>query len=108
MPPALTPTYPGLNGFLPFRGTFMIDLVFVAMFLVLPVMAWSIYQVRYRRHYSLHKWTQIGLGVILLVAVTAFEIDMRFISGWEQRARASPYFATLVYPALYIHLVFSI
>ncbi len=102
------PTYPGVNGFLPFRGTFMIDLVFVAMFLAVPVLAWSIYQVRYRRRYTLHKWTNITLGVILLVAVVAFEIDIRFVSGWTERARPSPYFATWVYPALYTHLVFSI
>ena len=49
----------------------MLDVVFLAMFVVVPVMLYSIYLVRYRRRYRLHKRLQLGLGLILLMAVTA-------------------------------------
>ena len=75
----------GLNGFLGYRGSLMLDVVFLAMFAVVPVMFWSIYQVRYHRRYALHKTTQLILAAVLLVAVTLFEIEMR-INGWMDRA----------------------
>jgi len=40
----------------------MMDIVFVAMFAVIPVMAWSIYQVKFNRRYLLHKRVQLTLG----------------------------------------------
>ena len=101
--------FPGLDGFLGTRASFMLDFVFVAMILVIAVMGWSIFQVRNRGRYNLHKWTQLGLAVVLLIAVAAFEVDMR-IYGWESRAAgeiggsASP----LVWKALYVHLIFAI
>ena len=55
----------------------MLDLVFLAMFAVLPVLGWSIAQVKYHRRYLLHKRVQLTLGAVLLVTVSAFEIDMR-------------------------------
>jgi len=101
--------FPGWDGFLGTRASLMLDVVFVAMFVVIAVMGWSIYQVRVRHRFALHKWTQLWLAGILLVAVTAFEIDMRMY-GWEARAAgeldgsADP----VVWQALYIHLVFAI
>ena len=100
--------YPGVNGFLGTRASLMMDLVFLAMLAVLPVLGWSIYQVKYRRRFGLHKTVQLTLGAVLLIAVAAFEIDVRFISGWEERARPSPYYDSWVYPSLYVHLVFSV
>ena len=69
-----------LHGFLPTRGTFMLDFVFVAMFAIVPIMAWSIYLARYRRKYELHKRIQITLALVLAVAVAAFEVDARFFT----------------------------
>ena len=87
----------------------MIDVVFVAMFFVMVILGWSIFQVRYHRRYSLHKWTQLSLAGVLLVVVIAFEIDMR-ISGWESRAAGEIDGAAdpAVWNALYLHLVFAI
>jgi uncharacterized membrane protein YozB (DUF420 family) len=87
----------------------MLDVVFLAMFAVIPVMAWSIYQVKYRRRYALHKAVQLTLGGVLLVAVGLFEIDMQFISGWEDRATDSPYWTSgTVWKVLYVHLFFAV
>lgn len=95
--------YPGMNGFLGTRGSLMLDLVTLAMILVVPVLAVSVYLVRVNRQYNTHKWMQIALGVALLLAVLAFEIDMRMY-GWEERAKESPYFDSWVRPVLWIHL----
>lgn len=89
----------------------MLDLVFLAMFFVVPVMGWSIVQVR-RKRYELHRWTQLGLGTVLGIAVAAFEVDMR-IHGWRDRARPSPFwregaFNDWVDWSLAIHLAFAI
>ena len=89
----------------------MLDLVFLAMFLVVPIMAWSIYQVRQKR-YELHRRVQLILGAVLAVAVVAFEVDMR-IHGWRERAKPSPYwvdggFNDWVDYSLIIHLAFAI
>jgi len=84
--------YPGINGFLHTRASLMLDVVFLAMFAVIPILGVSIYLVKYRRLYALHKRIQLILGIVLLAAVALFEIDMRFISGWQERAAPSPYY----------------
>jgi len=97
-----------LDGFLPFsRASFMLDVVAVAMVAVVPVLGWSIYLVKYKRNFILHKRIQLTLGCILLAAVLLFEIDMR-LNGWNHLAKASRYYDSLVYPSLYIHLCSSI
>lgn len=84
-------SFPGIDGFLGTRGSLMLDVVFAAMFVVVPVLAASIYLVRWRRQYQWHKWLQVVTAVVLLVAVILFELDIR-INGWEERAGPSPYF----------------
>ncbi len=103
------------HGFLPTRGSVMLDFVFVALFAVIPVLASSIWLVKFRKPAELHKcewhkWIQLALGAILLVAVTAFEVDMRFITkDWRSLAEASPFYASkIVDYSLWIHLCFAI
>ncbi len=104
----------GIDGFLGTRASIMLDVVFVAMFAIVPVLLWNIYQVRYRRRYNLHKQVQLALGAVLLVAVAAFEVDMQWLTVWELRAEPSPYFEAArkwTCPAgisLAIHLAFAI
>ena len=101
--------FPGIDGFLGTRATLMLDLLVLAMFAVMLVLGWSVYQVRYRRRYQLHKWVQITLAAILLITVAMFEIDIR-LHGWESRAAGSvggsP--AAIVWYSLYVHLVFAL
>jgi putative membrane protein len=98
----------GIDGFLGTRASIMLDVVFLAMFAIIPVMGWSIWLVKHRQHYALHKRIQLGLGLLLAVAVSLFEIDMRFVSGWRDRAEPSPYFPTgWVINSLGIHSVFA-
>jgi hypothetical protein len=101
--------YPGLDGFLGSRASFMLDVLVLAMAVVIVVLAWSVYQVKYRRRYELHKWVQVGLGLALLVAVIVFEVDVR-LYGWEGRAAGAigGHASRIVWIALGIHLVFAV
>jgi uncharacterized membrane protein YozB (DUF420 family) len=101
--------YPGYDGFLGTRASFMLDFVFLAMFAVIPIMGWSIYQVKFNRRYLLHKRVQVTLGIILAAAVTVFEIDIRFF-GWEQRAAGPPGGkpSPIIYATLWVHLFFAV
>jgi uncharacterized membrane protein YozB (DUF420 family) len=100
-----------LPGFLGTRGSLMLDVVFAAMFLIVPLLGLSVWLVK-RRKYNLHKWLQIGMGVVLLLAVVAFEIDMRFFTNWEALAVGSPYYTSgtwnAVWYSLIVHLCFAI
>lgn len=101
--------YSGLDGFLGTRASFMLDVLVIAMGVVVAVLAWSVYQVKYRRRYELHKWVQVALGAVLLIAVIVFEIDVR-LYGWEDRAAGEigGHAPTYVWVALAIHLVFAV
>lgn len=96
-----------MDGFLGTRASIMLDVVFLAMFAVLPIMGWSIWLVKYRQNYRLHKAVQLILGGVLLVTVVLFETDMR-LNGWRDRAQSSEYFNDWVFHSLYIHLCFAV
>lgn len=109
---ALLATYPGIDGFLGTRGSLMLDLVFLSMFLVVPLMFLSIYLVKFKKRYLLHKRIQVGLASVLAITVTLFEIDIR-VNGWRARAQESPYYSQtlsegLANWSLWVHLLFSV
>lgn len=96
-----------MPGFLSFsRASFMIDFIFIALLLVLPLIIISI-RLAKKKKYKLHKLMQIAIGSSLFISVLLFEIEMR-ISGWSHLAEDSPYIESWVYPSLYLHLLFSI
>jgi hypothetical protein len=106
--------YRGISGFIPgSRGSLMLDVVFAAMFVVVPVLAASLYLVKCRRRYALHKTIQLSTASVLLVAVVLFELDIR-INGWEERATPSPYFdaahkwSSVAGQSLILHLSFAV
>ncbi len=90
----------------------MLDFLCVALVAVLPCLAVSIYSVRFWKKYQWHKRAQIALGVVLLVVVVAFEVDIRFLTDWRQLAAPSPYFEpdtwNPVWYSLIIHLLFAV
>ncbi len=91
------------------RGSFVLDFVFVAMFVVCVVMVASILSVRFRKAYQLHRLLQVSLAVVLAIAVGIFEIDVRFFTDWRELARPSAYYESgYVDLALWIHLAFAI
>ena len=44
--------FPGIDGFLGTRAPLMLDVLCLAMLGVVVVLAWSVYQVKFRRRYS--------------------------------------------------------
>jgi putative membrane protein len=108
----IQPEFSGWDGFLGTRASFMLDVVVLAMFAVVPLLMWSIYLVAYRHNYALHKRVQLALAGLLLVAVALFEIDMRFFTDWEERAAPSPFYTAgqwdAVWGSLVMHLLFAI
>jgi hypothetical protein len=91
------------------RGSLMLDFVVVAMLGIVLLLALSVYLVRVRRKYTLHKWLQIGIALVLLVTVVAFEIDVQFFTKWEKLAEHSPYYKSgVVTGALVVHLCFAV
>jgi putative membrane protein len=102
------------NGFLGNKASFMLDFVVVALVLIVPILLFSLYSVKVRRRYALHKNLQLLLGAVLLVAVGAFEIDLHFIQGgWEKVvAKHDPPLAPeqigTVRTLLRVHLIFAI
>jgi uncharacterized membrane protein YozB (DUF420 family) len=85
----------------------MMDVVTLGMVAVVPLLAWSLYLVKARRAYASHGRIQKALGLTLLVVVTLFELEVRF-HGWREQAKPSPYFGTVLFPVLYVHLFFAV
>jgi putative membrane protein len=102
------------DGFLGYRTSFMLDFVVVALVLIVPVLIYSLYAVKIRRQYKLHRNLQLLLGVVLLVAVALFEYDLQFVQkGWQNvvAKRATPLTPdqfSFVRTILRIHLIFAI
>ncbi len=101
------------DGFLGYPSSFMLDVVVCALLLVVPLLLFSLFQVKIKRNYLLHRNLQILLGVTLLVAVAAFEIDMRWQGGIEEilKKRASPLTAAqhaFFWNVMYVHLFFAV
>ena len=85
----------------------MLDLVAVAMFAILPALAFGMHLVKDKRNYAAHKKMMLAISVTLAITVILFELEMRLI-GWRDLAAPSPYFNTLMPVALGIHLVCSV
>lgn len=97
-----------MDGFLPFsRASLMMDIVALSMLAVIPLLIFSTYSVRLRKRYLLHKRIQSFLGLVLLVVVILFEIDVRF-NGWRQHADVSPYYGMPLNLVLAVHVLFAV
>ena len=97
------------NGFLGTPASIMLDVVVCSLVLVVPTLLFSIYLVKRRRKYDVHKHVQLTLGLVLLLVVILFEVDMRLQGGFWAMASQSPYYNTafMVY-LLYVHLFFAV
>lgn len=103
------------DGFLGYRTSLMLDTVVCALVLVVPLLILSIGLVRFGRRFAVHRAMQLVIGVLLLIAVTAFEIDLHVVhGGWEnivaKQGLADDALAAkinTVRPWLRLHLVFA-
>lgn len=92
----------------------MLDFVVVALVLVVPILVYSLVALKVGRNYRLHRQLQLLLGIVLLVAVGLFEIDLQFIQkGWmnvvnKREIKLTDDQLGFVRTVLRIHLVFAI
>jgi uncharacterized membrane protein YozB (DUF420 family) len=101
------------NGFLGYPASFMLDVVVCALLVVVPLLAFNIYVVRWGRNYQLHKRLQLLLAAVLLLAVGLFEIDMQWQGGVNailaKRSRPlNPEELASFRSLLFVHLFFAI
>ncbi|MFY9254882.1 MAG: DUF420 domain-containing protein [Fuerstiella sp.] len=104
------------DGFLGYRTSFMLDFVVCALVLIVPLLVYSLWLVKVKKNFTAHKWLQVALGIILLIAVGAFEIDLQVVhGGWENIVQKShPDEAALAAkvaearPYLWVHLLFAV
>ena len=89
------------------RAPLSVDSLALAMLLVIPLMILSIYLVRGKKLYLVHKWIQTLLGLGLAAILLVFEIKMRLI-GWRDYAEDSPYYDSFVLPSLVLHLLVAV
>ena len=72
------------NGFLGNNSSVMLDVVVCALVLIVPALLYSLYLVKIKRAFLLHRNIQVTLGVVLLITVMAFEVDLQLVhGGWE-------------------------
>jgi putative membrane protein len=104
------------DGFLGNDASLMLDVVVCALVLVVPALLYSVYLVKVRSNYLWHRNLQLGLGIVLLLTVAAFEVDLQIVhGGWEnivnkpgQPVRLSENDMQFVQRLLWVHLVFAI
>lgn len=91
----------------------MLDFVVTALVLIVPALLVSLYLVKVKRSYVTHRNLQLALAGVLLLAVIAFEVDIRSHGGWQSivGARQKPLSVEqleTVRQTLYVHLIFAI
>lgn len=104
------------DGFLGYQTSFMLDFVVCALVIVVPLLLISLWNVKAKRRYQVHRNLQLLLGIILLVAVGAFEVDLHVVQGgWEKIVEKSSSTEQVLRerisaarPWLYFHLLFAI
>lgn len=104
------------NGFLGYDSSLMLDVVVCALVLVVPALLFSLYTVKFKKNYLLHRNLQMTLGIVLLLAVAAFEVDLQFVhGGWENVVNKPGKDPRLTGEAmdaarnvLWVHLIFAI
>jgi uncharacterized membrane protein YozB (DUF420 family) len=101
------------DGFLGYKASLMLDVVVSALVVVVPTLLASLYAVKIRRNYRLHKTLQIVLGLVLVAAVGLFEVDMRLHGGIDgilaKRSRPlTPGERDSFDKLLYVHLFFAV
>ncbi len=102
------------DGFLGYRASFMLDVVVCALVLVVPTLIYSLYLAKVAKNFLWHRNIQVALGIVLLITVAAFELDMRIVhDGWEQivgkrETPLSPDEMKFVRTVLWIHLFFAV
>jgi uncharacterized membrane protein YozB (DUF420 family) len=88
------------HGFLGTQASFMMDFVFIALFILIPLLLWSVSAIR-NGNQQLHHRLQVLLTIIFLVAFILFEVDVNYLNpDWKSKASN----LHLVGPILLLHI----
>lgn len=91
------------------RCDVLMDIVVVSMFIILPLLWYSVQKVRKDRNYRLHKNIQLTMFSILFVVVVLFEYDMKVNGGIFEMVKGSAYEGTFFLNfIIYFHVFLSI
>lgn len=94
--------------FLGARADALMDIVILSLAFIIPIILFS-YKTVKEGNYALHKKIQLTLGIVLLLVVIIFEMDMRNHGGIFEMVKGSRYEGTTFLNAsIYIHTFFSI
>ena len=88
------------------RAPFGVEALALFALMILPILAISLYAVRWQGAYRVHKTIQTFLGVALISVLLLFEWQIR-LEGWRLYAEDSRYYETWVTPALVLHLFWA-
>ncbi len=89
------------------KAPFSFDILCISLFIIIPTLIYSIYSVKIKRNYKIHKILQILISTMLAISIIIFEIDIR-IRGWKDLIYESKYYNTILWPIFYIHLFCAI
>jgi len=88
------------------RAPWIIEFVTIGMVVLGPLSVFGAIQAK-KQNWLLHKKIQTTIAVILLITVIMFEFQVRFM-GWRFAAVSSPYYESLVFPVLYLHIPIAV
>ena len=95
-------------GFLASRGDILIDLVIVSFVVILPLLALSWRSAR-GRNFERHRKLQLGLAILLAIAVGLFEVNLRLSGGIFELTRGSAFAGTtLLNSIIYGHTLVAV
>jgi uroporphyrinogen III methyltransferase/synthase len=96
------------DGFLGYKASLMLDVVACALVVVVPTLLVSLYAVKIRRNYRLHKTLQIALGLVLLRALCGGWNRAEMVDWDDERlVRAALIFKTIVRLKGGDHMIFA-
>ncbi|PCJ58985.1 MAG: hypothetical protein COA79_11540 [Planctomycetota bacterium] len=98
-----------MDGFLPYKATFMLDMVVLALLAVVPILLYGIWLAK-KKEYSSHAKVMTSLGLIVLFVVILFELSMIYHGGIEkimENAERSHAHTNNFLILKYIHIFFS-
>lgn len=91
------------------RCDLLMDIVFLSMAIILPLLWYSMKQVKHNRNYALHKRIRIIMFLVLFFVVILFEYDMQQHGGIFEMVKGSSYEGTFFLNfMIYFHTLLSI
>ena len=91
------------------RCDILMDIVVIFMVIILPMLWYSVQEVKYKKAYKKHRKIQLYMFIILFFVVLLFEYDMKQNGGIFEMVKGSSYEGTFFLNfMIYLHTFLSI